>query len=1196
MLVELLVMVMVVHPIEGNAESRTFRAVSIDGQVTEYTYPWKQESECIFNGRLNYAICMDNYSFTDVTSVWTKTPDELKYVSINCLTLGRYAEGQCACANSKENRTNQCQLETLEDGTFSSLINLEVLDLSNNKIESISARALHGLSKLKYLSLSGNSMKTLPMSLFCPISNIVILSLRDNSLVTYPNDAFRCKRNFTELSILELTGSTFISVSEHAFDLLPNVISVDLSNNSLNGVTKSSLAGAKSLQFLDLSQNQLSELFSHFCDYFSNLSYIILHDNKLTSFNFEILQQCSYLSYFDVSKNSIKEMVGNLSNFNHLEVFNISDNALTSLELSVDESTSMKWLNLSFNELTEVPVAIIANLTELSFLDLSSNSISSTENFQGISDGFSKVIFFDLSSNKISHVPNNTFSNMDMLQELILSNNAINQLHPLSFGGLGSLNRLLLDTNRLNELPNDLFLSFNSATPLKQLFLSNNSFTDLSEISKWPLVEELDISENQLTSVPSAIDYSGMRVFNASNNKVNVFFGMNENLLADFESLESFDISSNNISDIRLDIFKNLKNLKILDAAQNKIKFTFTSDVFQGANLTHVNFASNAVEKIGEIFTENSLPNLISLDLSSNPILSVGRLATNFYDSLIENIDLSNCNISSVQAESFFGMNNLKTAYLNGNKMKTFPIMHAQNFTMFDFRENPLLCDCTMEWLRNPTVEFVHENVNTSVSTDRYLVSECEIVGGGRYYPDQLTSEQFLCTQSQNCDSSCSCYKTSQDGDIFLMKCQNNLHVVPNNMPVSANTIFLDGNSFSTNKSLLPLASLYKMSAKELYLNRSFIRHIGNDVLLPFERLEYLDLSHNLIKTLTAGVFEAQTVLRQLLLNDNNLETIEPNVFNSFEIIKEINLSGNKLIIISPETATELSNLDYIPMFYFSRNPWNCGCSNIQFKTLFDEVSSKIGDKSEITCDSGEGQGKQMINVPKSFFLCDEGENVPKSNKTLIIILIAVICVSLLLFATCVYFRRELLSLLYYKTGCHIPGKKRFPRVHFDAYVVYDPSDQHCSNYVQNTIIPKLKNNSFSFQTSSDVIQDIEVTRKVIEDSRCSIFIVDKNFSANDFLLRVFLGANEWRKREKRHKVIMIVHGDIDLVVLEPEIVSRMRKGDYITARSRLWWERLAYELPEPSSGIRHNHGYDDDDDVVVFSSLAQNQGQYEQF
>jgi hypothetical protein len=329
-------------------------------------------------------------------------------------------------------------------------------------------------------------------------------------------------------------------------------------------------------------------------------------------------------------------------------------------------------------------------------------------------------------------------------------------------------------------------------------------------------------------------------------------------------------------------------------------------------------------------------------------------------------------------------------------------------------------------------------------------------------------------------------------------------------------------------------------------------------------------------------------------MNDNLLQTIEVNVFNNLYSLKELDISGNNLVVLSPTTVTELSDLDYMRYYFLARNKWTCGCANLGFKDLVDDVQNKIRDRNSLVCEQGTLK-KEIRYMPRSDFLCSVKDNSKDSKKTIFILVIVVICIVLFLLALFVYFRREVLSVLYYLTGCHIPGKVRYIGVQFDAYLTFDPADQHCSTYVQTILMPKLKNNSFNIQTSSDVIQDLEVTRKVIEDSRCTIFIIDKNFATNSFLLDTFLIATERHRAEKRHRVIIIIHGDIDLLTLEPELLKRMRKGDYITARSKLWWQRLVYELPEQNSGFRHGLE-NDEDDVVVFSSLAEDQSKYQQF
>lgn len=1192
----LVVMVTVVKFCEGIEQDRIFTAVTVDGRVSQYSYPSRPESECIFDEHSTLATCIGDFSYANVTSVWIKTPDVIMYISLNCLTRGTHKGQYCACANNDKEGRRICQLEVLGDYIFRSLVNLEVLDLSNNRIKSISAQSLIGLNKLKYLSLHNNHIKTLPNGLLCQCPNLEFIDMSENVLIDFPRHALRCKKNFSKLTIMNVANNNLSSIADHSMDSSPSMVSLDLSNNSLYNVSKSSLAGGKSIECLSLSQNHIRDVFNYFCDYFPNMSHIDIHDNAFQSFNLDYLNACSSLTFLDLSNNSLEHLLGNTSNLEHLKVLNVSDNNLNYLTDSLTELKSLELFDSSYNQIESLPDSLFSELKSLTLLDLSSNLINVSDNFDKVFSGLSGLHALNLSFNKIMLIPDNSFLELEMLKELYLGNNYISELQPLSFAGLKQLERILLDNNRLEELPRDIFKPIRNAIPLKQLSLSHNGLSDLSSVSEWPLITSFVISHNKLMSMPSAINFSGMKMFDISHNKLGAFFGKSENLVADFEALEKLDISFNQISDIRTDIFQLMKNLTSFNAQQNRIQFNFTTEIFRNPSLSAVNLALNNISNIQTIFSDNSLQILRSLNLSGNPIglNHIGILSKSFQNSYLESIDLSNCNITALDAAMFFDLHNLTKVDLHGNRLTVFPVLFAQKETIYNLKNNPLVCDCTMSWLSQRFVNFVYENTNISVDTQHYQVPKCKIISGETYmyHPHQLSRDQFLCAEMDKCDSSCTCFKTSSDGEIFSMKCQNGLHTVPDVLPSSAKVIFLDGNSFSANTSLSRLTTLKNMTTKELHLNRSSVRYIVDGLFLAFDRLEFLDLSHNLITTLTTDMFKTQNVLRQLFLNDNRIQTIEPGVFNDLYTIQSIDLSGNELVILSPDIATELLNLDYIKHFSLARNKWLCGCSNLQLKDFVDEVLYKIMDRNQLTCASGVSLGKEIKDAPRSEFLCTQ-EDEP-SNKKLIGILIAVICVCILVFAVCVYYRRELLALLFYKTGCHIPGKRRYPGVHFDTYVAYDLTDQHCSYYVQNTVIPKLKNNSYNFQTSADVIQDIEVSRKIIEDSRCSVFIVDKNFSANDFLVKIFLYATELSKRTKRHKVVMIVHGDIDLVVLEPEIVSRMRKGDYITARSRLWWERFVYELPEPSSSCRH--GDEDDEEVVVFSSLSENQGQYEQF
>lgn len=1188
--------------------TKIFNVTSLDSSIIQFTYPWQQASECFFNEQQDILTCVDNYPYVNVTSVWMHHPGDILYISVNCLTRGQYRGNMCMCKNAVSNthnalnneRYSRCQLTRLDQGILRSLVNLEVLDLSFNQIETVSKRALTALKKLIYISLNRNNIKSIPSGFLCQVPNLQYLGLSELPLDSYPLQSFRCKDNFTSLRVMDVRASCLSDIPVGALDNIPAIQSLDYSFNQLTHIEKKALSGSKALKYLDISNCNIYSIFPHFCDYLPNMSILYLHDNNFTTFDFTAIEQCASLTHLDLSSNSIESISGNATALHSLTTFGLASNKLSSLNVTFDGLLNLTSLILSNNDLQSFQDKQFAGLINLKSLDLSANNISTASNWEPILQDLGKLQNLDLRFNKITVIQNNTFSHLELLKELLLSYNSLVELEPLSFHGLNNLESLHLDNNHIASLPDEIVHPFigepPTGTKFEHLTLSHNYLSDLSNIDKWPTMSSLEITHNNMTSFPSAIDYSRMENFNASHNRLQSYFGNHENLVADFSAMKTFDVSFNRINDIDMTKFKTMINVNHVNMEGNEIDVLINDVTFNGMNnLTHLNLANNKIHSIENLFTKQSLTQLSVLNVSDNRIQTLGKLSPTYNDSSVETIDLSNCTLVEIGVDTFRGLLNLKAVYLRGNSIETFPPFFANVHTKYNLVGNPFICACNMSWFREKYVNVTNDGKRISIFN--YKVPKCKVYTEATVsYPYDLLRRQFMCPEVDNCHSQCACFKTEQDGDIMTIECRNSLHSVPKLISSTALSIFLDGNSFVSNASLSAFLSLTTMSARELYLNKSAISNITANHFVSFEYLEILNLDDNLLTLLPSGVFKYQTMLKQLYLSDNLLNTIQPRVFDHLYSLQELDISGNNLMVLSPETVTELSGLDYMKYFVLARNQWDCGCSNIGFKDLVDDVLYKIRDRKWLIC--GKDTSREIRYVPRSEFVCsgeDGDDNSQGVNKTVIIISLVMFCVILIMLAIVIYYRRELLSLLYYCTGCHIPGRERYSGAHFDAYLTFDPSDQHCAVYVHNTLVPKLKNNSYSIQTSSDIIHDIEVTKKVIEDSRCSIFIVDNNFSSNSFLVDIFICANERCKREKRHKVILLIHGDIDLLTLGPEVISRMRKGDYITARSRLWWQRLVYELPEPSSGFRH--GLDsEDEDVVVFSSLADDQSQYEQF
>ena len=73
----------------------------------------------------------------------------------------------------------------IESGSFNGLSSLEILNLSNNKIEIIKPGTFNGLSSLEILNLSDNKIEKIEFGLFKDLKKLTSLDLRNNQFSSY---------------------------------------------------------------------------------------------------------------------------------------------------------------------------------------------------------------------------------------------------------------------------------------------------------------------------------------------------------------------------------------------------------------------------------------------------------------------------------------------------------------------------------------------------------------------------------------------------------------------------------------------------------------------------------------------------------------------------------------------------------------------------------------------------------------------------------------------------------------------------------------------------------------------------------------------------------------------------------------------------------------------------------------------------
>nr|XP_020450270.1 oligodendrocyte-myelin glycoprotein-like [Monopterus albus] len=147
----------------------------------------------------------------------------LQELSLSHNLLARFPRGLPSSLESlllQENR-----LTYITSGALRQLGNLTHLDLEDNYIRAIQPGALQGLTKLQVLTLKGNKLTSLPLNLPPSLTHLD-LSANCISVLDLPSLS-----PLVNLQVLKINSNCLRSVPESAFDSLPRLRSVDLTNN-----------------------------------------------------------------------------------------------------------------------------------------------------------------------------------------------------------------------------------------------------------------------------------------------------------------------------------------------------------------------------------------------------------------------------------------------------------------------------------------------------------------------------------------------------------------------------------------------------------------------------------------------------------------------------------------------------------------------------------------------------------------------------------------------------------------------------------------------------------------------------------------------------------------------------------------------------------------------------------------------------
>ncbi|NXH22231.1 ECM2 protein, partial [Bucco capensis] len=300
-----------------------------------------------------------------------------------------------------------------------------------------------------------------------------------------------------DLTSLDLTGNSITTISDEAFNGIPNLEWIDLSKNNLTspGIGPQAFKILKKLKRLYLDGNMLVHIPSGLP---STLEEIKINDNHLHAIDEDGLQDLKSLVTLELEGNKLSEA-------------NVSPLAFYPLK-------SLSYLRLGRNKFRIIPQGLPATLEELY---LENNQIEEVSEICFNHTRNINVIVLKHNKLEEHRIAPLAWINQEILESIDLS---YNKLYHVPSYLPKSLLHLILIGNQIERIPGYVFGHMKPG--LEYLYLSFNKLTDdgidpVSFFGAYHSLRELFLDHNELKSVPFGIDeMRKLRFLRLNNNKI----------------------------------------------------------------------------------------------------------------------------------------------------------------------------------------------------------------------------------------------------------------------------------------------------------------------------------------------------------------------------------------------------------------------------------------------------------------------------------------------------------------------------------------------------------------------------------------------------------------------------------------------------------------------------------------------------
>ncbi|XP_052870989.1 toll-like receptor Tollo, partial [Anopheles cruzii] len=1103
-----------------------------------------------------------------------------------------------------------CKIKYVPSMVLSTLRDLQSLSLRTHNTDwsamnmEFHPESFRGLTELKRLDLADNNIWSLPTDVFCPLFTLRYLNLTRNRLTDVSQLGFSDWGNGptapgkacnTVLEVLDLSHNDLLSLPDNGLSSLRSLSVLMLQDNLLTALADRSFVGLGSLKVLNMSSN------------------------KLVALPPETFQSTRELREIYLQNNSLSVLApGLLEGLDWLEILDLSHNELTSEWINRDTFAGLKRLvvlEISHNALTKIDRHVFRELYSLQILNLGSNRIESIAD-NAFSD-LKNLVALTLSHNRLKRIEQHHFSELYVLNQLYVASNVIESIHGRALENLTNLNDLNLNDNRLKEIPEGLGkLRF-----LKSLDVGKNHISTVNNASFEGLEQLLGLRlvENRITNISrdAFVTLSSLHVLNLASNQIR---HIDQSAFSSNPTLRAIRLDANELEDIS-GVFTSLPALVFLNVSDNQIRI-FDYSHFP-TSLEWLDMHQNNISELGNYYDLNNLQ-IKMLDVSFNRLTAVD--AKSIPDS-IETLFLNNNMLETVAAGTFLSKRNLEKVVLYGNYIRKLEIGALaltrvgddREVPLFYLSDNPIHCDCTMEWLQGIN-KLAHLRQHPRVMDLDTVMCTMEHERGASIRPlMDLNANDFLCRYETHCFATCHC--CDFDACDCKMTCPERCSCyhdhtwktnivdcgaadyteVPEHIPMDASTIYLDGNEL---QQLGSHQFIGKKKLEVLYLNGSNIRNVHNRTFSGVPSLRVLHLEGNFLPELRGYEFDQLTNLNELYLDGNAIGFVGERTFESLRFLEVVDLSGNRISEFRPwqafAAARETGSLTRVSL---GGARWRCDCESLRrLQRWIREVTGDF-DLSRMVCTDSRvvadalGSCENRLDyevaggVGVGVGVGDEDGAPPTVHRTVLMghgligggyvpllaaVVVAIIGTALIVALACV-FRQDVRLWAHARYGVRlvkdpiIVASKEDTDKLYDSYVVYSVHD---NEFVGRLLGAELQLYGYSVCLHHRDVHPgaflADSLQSAADAARKVILVVSMNFLQNEWSqpqFRVALQSviENVRPAYRRHKIVIVLTAPVEIVALDPIMNLLIRTCTVACWGERKFWDKLRYALPDVS-------------------------------